>query len=552
MTQISGPAYNNYAIISYQSTSTAPVVTSISATITFNQVALASGSNNNTTYFNMLNCELNDGTPVYLGLHEPGVNFPNNDGTYTNAQGTADLAVFSNGSAAAPNVTMHTSDGSQTYSFVDGGQGSLRAFNTNLDITNGNTYTLTMTLNNGTLTGYVTDQHGHTMEVGYATGLTATSFDPQVLPGHEFTSATDSACEPSDDVIVSNIAMNGSTQNVYSSWSNAPGTQGTDPFNGNTQYHTTVSQQCTSEIGGDYMETASGSGINMVHLAGTGMNITGGNSNSALQVNSTYHDLTSDFIANVPILDMNCQTVSMTATEYSGFTTFENTSGGVTLTTAGTIGLNASIPVLNITSGTTVDVNNTNPNNVQINSSGTGNIVVFDGNLADYNITVNPATNSVTVVDSYSGRDGTLVLTGVQELSFHDTNAFVVDGTGATVAELYTAALNRQPDVGGIAYWENTINTIGGPTSANITAVAQCFLDSNEFVKDYGTAESMSSGTFLTQMYQNALHRAPDAPGLAWWEGQMAHGVTEAQVLVGFAQSAENLSNASHWIIPIG
>ncbi len=81
--------------------------------------------------------------------------------------------------------------------------------------------------------------------------------------------------------------------------------------------------------------------------------------------------------------------------------------------------------------------------------------------------------------------------------------------------------------------------------------IAQGFLTSNEFVSAMGGTPStyagnaaylasLSPSAFLTALYENVLGRAPDAPGQAYWEGQLAGGESKANVLISFATSTEN------------
>ena len=72
---------------------------------------------------------------------------------------------------------------------------------------------------------------------------------------------------------------------------------------------------------------------------------------------------------------------------------------------------------------------------------------------------------------------------------------------------------------------------------AALSSVAQNFIASPEFSAKYGTLDNTQ---FVTQLYANVLHRAPDAGGLAYHLDSLAHGATRADVLVGFSESQEN------------
>jgi hypothetical protein len=62
--------------------------------------------------------------------------------------------------------------------------------------------------------------------------------------------------------------------------------------------------------------------------------------------------------------------------------------------------------------------------------------------------------------------------------------------------------------------------------------VAEGFVKSDEFQKLYGAQPSNEQ--LVNAMYQNVLHRAPDAAGLAYWMDAMTHGVTPTSLLLAF------------------
>ena len=67
--------------------------------------------------------------------------------------------------------------------------------------------------------------------------------------------------------------------------------------------------------------------------------------------------------------------------------------------------------------------------------------------------------------------------------------------------------------------------------------VAQAFTQSPEFQQDYG---SMTVSDFVSKLYQDALHRAPDAGGSQYWTNALQGGESQASVLVGFSDSLES------------
>jgi Domain of unknown function (DUF4214) len=106
------------------------------------------------------------------------------------------------------------------------------------------------------------------------------------------------------------------------------------------------------------------------------------------------------------------------------------------------------------------------------------------------------------------------------------------DKNDAEATRLYQAALNRAPDAGGEAFWSAALTN--GETT---TQVAQSFIDSTEFQQNFGTLDIPG---FVSAMYQNVLHRAPDPGGQAFWNTTLQNGTSRADVLVDFSDSLEN------------
>jgi hypothetical protein len=116
------------------------------------------------------------------------------------------------------------------------------------------------------------------------------------------------------------------------------------------------------------------------------------------------------------------------------------------------------------------------------------------------------------------------------------TIVFIDNTVQAQAGRLYQAAFGRAPDDAGVAYWSADLSS--GDT---LTNVASGFLASAEFQARYGAPNSTA---LVTSLYQNVLHRAPDAAGLAYWRTAIdSGGLSEAQVLVDFSESPENKAN---------
>lgn len=162
--------------------------------------------------------------------------------------------------------------------------------------------------------------------------------------------------------------------------------------------------------------------------------------------------------------------------------------------------------------------------------------VLFNDNRQYYLISKTGQKTTVTSGSSNELPGDTLV--GVERLKFRDASIAVdIDGHGGQAYRMYQAAFNRAPDKAGLGYWMKQLDDGMG-----LTAVADSFLASPEAQALYGTQQSDSD--FLTSLYGNVLHRAPDTPGLAFWLGHLQSGaVTRAQLLSDFSESTENYNN---------
>jgi hypothetical protein len=109
---------------------------------------------------------------------------------------------------------------------------------------------------------------------------------------------------------------------------------------------------------------------------------------------------------------------------------------------------------------------------------------------------------------------------------------FDVNDPAAQVMRLYQAALGRDPDAVGSEGWIDRLAQ-GTPLSS----LAQGFLGSDEFQARFGSPDNAG---FVTRAYQQALGREPDAAGFAFWQDQLAGGMSRAELLAGFSESTEN------------
>jgi serralysin len=133
-----------------------------------------------------------------------------------------------------------------------------------------------------------------------------------------------------------------------------------------------------------------------------------------------------------------------------------------------------------------------------------------------------------------TGPDGSDTLMNVERLQFDDGwRAFDSQGAGGQAFRLYQAAFDRQPDAGGLGWWIRTLDQ-----GVRLVDVSQHFIDSPEFAIRYG---SLDTTGFVTQLYANVLHRAPDGGGLAYWVANLSgSAIDRAGVLMYFSESDEN------------
>lgn len=165
--------------------------------------------------------------------------------------------------------------------------------------------------------------------------------------------------------------------------------------------------------------------------------------------------------------------------------------------------------------------------NDQIDGGAGTDTALYSGYKSQYQVTHSGSTIQVT------GPDGADVLSNVERVQFADRGiAFDTDGASGQAYRLYQAAFNRKPDLSGLGYYFTNMDK-----GMTLNEVAQHFIDSPEFSKTYG---KLNPTQFVTQLYANVLHRAPDAAGLAYHVDHLNHGLAQNQLLVQFSESPEN------------
>jgi uncharacterized delta-60 repeat protein len=158
---------------------------------------------------------------------------------------------------------------------------------------------------------------------------------------------------------------------------------------------------------------------------------------------------------------------------------------------------------------------------------------VYAGKASGYVISRSAA--GWTVSDR-SGKEGIDRLNGIEHLRFSDVNVSLdTEGGAAQVFRLYQAAFDRAPDLAGLGFWVTSQES-----GTNLHAIADQFQASAEFMQLYGAGASDEA--FVTRLYNNVLHRAPDAGGLSFWLGHIKNDISRTDALIGFSESPENVA----------
>jgi autotransporter passenger strand-loop-strand repeat protein len=299
---------------------------------------------------------------------------------------------------------------------------------------------------------------------------------------------------------------------------------------------------------------------------------------ASYQAGSLYTGVTvSDSAADIST-NLNALESIYTAGKLSGVTLTDSGIAAISVTTAQ---LAADVNVLNgITGSLVVSVDASTATNAAIvGLSNHATVVDFSGTASQYTITTT-GTGTFTVAGSTIGTD---TLYGVTALKFSDVTEIVASATHAAgtslsslnIAELYSAALDRAPDVAGLNYYEGLISN---NHSLSGLTVAEYFLSSPEYTAAHSYAQTSAGDTqFVSDLYSNILHRSGSSAEISYYAtiisqymtgltaGTAAYSQAElqahAQVLEYFSASAEFLSDiqitashpasASHWLLVV-
>ena len=112
-----------------------------------------------------------------------------------------------------------------------------------------------------------------------------------------------------------------------------------------------------------------------------------------------------------------------------------------------------------------------------------------------------------------------------------------LEDNSGQIFRLYNAAFSRFPDPEGLSYW---INIVDSEVNSK-KQIANSFLISQEFEESYG--KNISNDIYIKTLYSNVLDRSPDLDGLNYWLERLETGSEDrVDVLLGIAESSENKS----------
>lgn len=138
--------------------------------------------------------------------------------------------------------------------------------------------------------------------------------------------------------------------------------------------------------------------------------------------------------------------------------------------------------------------------------------------------------------------DSTEALAGSQYIGFEQSmpempRTLLTYELVADLALLYEAALGRKADAPGLNYFVGNLSD-----GQSLQDIARSFIDSTEFQQQFSNFDNR---TYIDKLYLNVLKRPADDKGVQYWLTDMEQrGRTQEDVLVSFAQSDENLNNA--------
>ncbi|UOA33724.1 hypothetical protein DSM110093_03820 (plasmid) [Sulfitobacter sp. DSM 110093] len=108
------------------------------------------------------------------------------------------------------------------------------------------------------------------------------------------------------------------------------------------------------------------------------------------------------------------------------------------------------------------------------------------------------------------------------------------------IVQLYIGYFDRAPNPTGLNYW---INELDNNPDMSYLDIAQSFSVQPEATGLYpflANPQVASPEAFITAVYLNLFNRAPDADGLAYWEGELAAGKSPGRMIIDIQSGAQD------------
>jgi len=179
------------------------------------------------------------------------------------------------------------------------------------------------------------------------------------------------------------------------------------------------------------------------------------------------------------------------------------------------------------------------PQGQQLKLGGTTAITQNVMNVPDYRgrYTIQKTDSGYSITNADT-KVQTLAASTLKRIQFADVSLALDIDTSGKIYRLYQAAFNRKPDINGLGFWLDYADR-----GHALIDIAHYFLQSSEFQQLFGTAPNDQD--FVTKLYNNVLHRAPDAGGLQFWLSALKAGTSREEALVYFSEGVENVAQAA-------
>ena len=169
--------------------------------------------------------------------------------------------------------------------------------------------------------------------------------------------------------------------------------------------------------------------------------------------------------------------------------------------------------------------------------------VILDGDASNDELV---GSNGSDILNGLAGNDVLFGLSGADILFGGDGDDILnggdtplISNESSVVYRLYLATLGREPDEGGLVSWVSAIQN----GAIDQSDAAAGFVNSAEFQSIYG---ALNDQAFVELLYNNVLNRSSDPAGLQAWLDVLNSGTSRADVVLGFSNSPEFISNTQY------